>query len=143
MRKIVVLFVVLFLVVGVMAVVGCGNGEESDDAVENVEVDKDGTISLDEPVSEGIVGTFVEGVSTTDAEGGKTVTFEAAGTFEGDVWDASKSGKYEVEEGEFDSVVLTFDDGTTEKWSVMIGDGKVYAIGSPGGDQYTKSGAAQ
>ncbi|MBU4173412.1 MAG: hypothetical protein KKB90_04520 [Actinobacteria bacterium] len=138
MRKIVVLFVVLFLAVGVMAVVGCGNGEESDDAVENVEGDEEGTISLDEPVSEGIVGTFIEGVSTSDAEGKKTVTFVAEGTFEGDAWDASKSGKYEVEEGEYTFVVLTFDDGTTEKWSVMIGNGKVYALGSPGGDQYTK-----
>ena len=138
MRKTVVLFVVLFLVVGVMAVVGCGNGEESDDAVESVEIDEGEYESLDEPVSEGIVGTFVEGVSTTDAEGKKTVTFVAEGTFEGDAWDASKSGKYEVEEGEFNSVVLTFDDGTTEKWSVMIGEGEVHAIGSPGGDQYTK-----
>lgn len=138
MRKIVVLFAVLFLAVGVMAVVGCGNSEESDEAVESVEVDEGEYESLDEPVSEGIVGTFVEGVSTTDAEGKKAITFVADGTFEGDAWDASMSGKYEVEEGETNSVVLTFDDGTSETWSVMIVNGKVYAIGSTGGDQYTK-----
>jgi len=138
MRKIVVLLVVLFLIVGVMAVVGCGNGEEGDNAVESVEVEEGEYESLDQPVSEGIVGVFVEGASVTDAEGKKTVTFEAAGTFEGDAWDASKSGKYEIEEGEFSSVVLTFDDGTTEEWSVMIVNGEVAAIGSPGGDQYTK-----
>ena len=108
-----------------------------------VEVDEVKYESLDEPVSEGIVGTFVEGVSTTDAEGKKTVAFVAEGTFEGDAWDASMSGKYEVEEGETNSVVLTFDDGTTETWSILIVSGEVCAIGSPGGDQYTKSGAAQ
>jgi len=52
----------------------------------------------------------------------------------------SGEGDVEVEEGEHDYVAPTFDDGTTEKWGILIVDGKVYGIVGPGGDHFTKSG---
>lgn len=129
MRKTVVLILILMLAMGAMLAVGCG--EDETETVEDEDV-----IVVDEPVEESVVGMFTEGFS--DSGGSKSITVKADGTFEGDAWDGARQGTYEVEEGETNSIVLTFEDGSEETWSIAITMGEVAAILSPDGEQYTK-----
>lgn len=134
MRRLLVLIVVAALVTGVFAVTGCGSKEEETVVIETEETDD--FVDLTEPVEEGIVGVFVQGVEPENATG-LTITIKDDGTFEGNAWGGDKQGEY-VAESDPNRVTFKFNDGTEETWSVMIGDGKIAAIGSPGGDQYTK-----
>lgn len=125
----------VLLIVGMLLLGGCG--EETVPPV-HTDAENGDVIDLTEPVSEGIVGAFHQEMGLS-GEGGARVEFKADGTFEGDAWGRTRTGTYEVTESESgDSVVLNFDDGTTERWSVAITAGEVSAVVDKNGEQYIK-----
>lgn len=53
-------------------------------------------------------------------------------------WGSEQKGTCDLEEEPSRAVIFSFDGGSTEKWSVMTGNGMVHAIVSPEGDRFTK-----
>lgn len=135
MKRTLIVLCALFVVVGLIAVVGCGGTET---ATEESQTETEDVISMDEDVTVGIVGTYTE---AGGGGGGGSITFSKDGTFEGNAWGSEKKGTYTIKKNEetSDTIILTFDDGTTENWSVGISMGKVAAVTSPEGVQYDKA----
>ena len=124
------------LVAALLLVAGCGGNGKSSSSTETESSTDVETISLDEDVHEGIIGTFED-----NGGNGLTITFKKGGSFEGNAWGSEKSGTYEVEEDSdgYNSVVLKFADSSPgESWGVGIGMGKVVAVTSPDVQQYDK-----
>jgi hypothetical protein len=129
-KRLMVIICAGLLALGLFAVVGCGGGTSKTTAEQSE------TISLDEDVATGLVGTYVEA-----GGGAGSIVFLKGGAFEGNAWGSEKKGKYVLEktpEG-FNTAVLTFDDSSAqEKWSIGIAMGKVAAVSSPEAVQYDK-----
>lgn len=133
MRKTLVILLAIALITGVLALAGCGDKSETS---ENA-TDGEKTVNVDRPLSESIIGVYVEGVepgSTT----GQSLAINKGGEWEGSAWGSEKRGTYTVEEEPTKAITFTFEDGATEAWSVMMADGEVAAIVNPKGVQFTK-----
>lgn len=133
MRKMLLFVLILALAAGLLAAAGCGGGDE--EAVEVIE--EETVVSTDETLEEGIVGVFVEG-NDPKAKTGRSLSIIEDGEWQGNAWGSEQEGTYNLEEEPARAIIFSFEGGSTEKWSVMTGDGKVYAIVSPEGDQFTK-----
>lgn len=103
---------------GLMILAGCGGDGEA--------------VSVDQPVEEGIAGTF-------ESYDGLKITFEDDGAFTTDAWGVDGEGTYVISEtDEVNTVELTFEDGARETLSVAITDGEVAAVLDQDGNQFTK-----
>lgn len=119
MRKYIAITCVVLLLAGFILIAGCGDGDG-------------GEISVNQPVEEGIIGTF----ETSD---GLKITFDADGTFTTDAWGVDGEGTYvTAQSGAGNEVELTFKDGAKETLSVAISDGEVAAVMDSDGNQFTK-----
>ncbi|MDY6793886.1 MAG: hypothetical protein SWK76_01195 [Actinomycetota bacterium] len=119
MRKCFAMVFIALMVAGFMVIAGCGD-------------EGGGEISVNQPVEEGIVGTFE---SSDDLE----ITFDADGTFTTDAWGVDGEGTYWTERStEGVEVMLNFEDGAKETLSVAISNGEVTAVLDSDGNQFTK-----
>ena len=125
MKKLVAVMCVVLMITGFVVIAGCGDSGGTDG--EEVVV-----VDTDEPLEEGIVGTF-------ESFEGLVITFKGDGTFETDAWGEDGEGTYEIVEGEIgNDVVLTFSDGAEETLSIAISMGEVAAVLDAEGNQFTK-----
>lgn len=136
MKKTLTILSLAILVIGLLAVIGCGSSSSSS-STETVETEDVEVIDLNEDVSKGIIGTFND-----NSGAAASITFASGGKFNGNAWGSEKSGTYKLQKSadDYNQVVLTFDDGSpSETWSIGISMGKVAAVTSPEGNQYDKA----
>ncbi|MFH1149444.1 MAG: hypothetical protein V1748_03115 [Actinomycetota bacterium] len=124
--------VLLCLALALALAAGCGGNGETTVKTQPVEVEGD---------TGGVAGVYVEG-GGGGTSGGGSISLLEDGKWEGNAWGSEKKGSYEVRPGQSgsDIIIMKFDDGASpEWWNATAAGGKVTAIVSPTGEQYTKS----
>ncbi len=128
---------VIYLALALAA--GCGGGGGKADSKGG---DAGGAVTPDggkNSETRDITGAF----SRTESGVGQAIIFRKDGTFEGNAWGDHaelKRGTYRLVDKDLGmEVVLTFSGGGEEAWSVIIGEGRIAAVVSPEGDQFTRS----
>lgn len=136
MKRLLLLALLALLTASLLTVaVGCGgsqgNGDKKDGAVLNGQPDgSEGKGQGEEGYS--VVGTY-------QSAQGKSITLKEDGTFKTDAWSAQEGTYVFVEHEGGKWVNLSFNDGSSARMSVMIGEDEVVAIvDNETATQYTK-----
>lgn len=131
MKKVVLVLGVITLMVLAGLVAGCGGS--GDDSADD-QATRPGLVEITENE---VAGHYVEGSELSDATG-LSVSLNEDGTFSGDAWGPPTTGTYEVTSLGGYSVIFNFEDGRTQRWSIMIGNDEVHGLVSEDDDQYTR-----
>lgn len=119
MRRILALVCMALVIAGLVIVAGCGDSGFSE-------------VEADESIKEGIKSNFID-------QDGNLAAFTQFGTFKLVVDDQLVQGNYEIVSGQDgSSLVLTFENGEVETWSIVVSDGKVTAVIDDEGTEYTQ-----
>lgn len=142
MRRALIVMLAAVLALGLAALAGCENDDESKATeVETTTGERAGgaeTTVGDIGKDMSLAGTF-----TRDMAGNNyRIVVKEDGTFSGNGFgdhSQEKSGTYTIIDLDFGKgVIFTFSDGSQENWSIIIGEDEMRAIVSADGDQYTK-----
>jgi hypothetical protein len=119
MRKALALICMILMVAGLAVMAGCADSGFSE-------------VDVDEPIADGIQTNFID-------QDANLVAFSQFGTFKLIVADQLVEGNYSISSTEDGySLEMTFENGESKTWSIVITEGKVTTLIDDEGTQYTQ-----